>query len=79
MDEIQPYEIESLKEMCQWTEKHSYEQTRLLMYATCPPKHKTKLEDYYPLITDEHEEVVKLEGEALQEARRRIKSAFKIN
>lgn len=78
MDDMQLHEVRLLQDMAPWANKDLWETARWLMAKIDPPKHPKNIKDYFPLITDKDigEPIEKLEGEQLNEVRRRIIQAF---
>lgn len=78
MDELKLHEIQLLQDMAPWASKDLWDTTRWILYATCPPKHTKKIEDFFPLYTDNDtgKPLERLEGEELNDVRKRIIQAF---
>lgn len=83
MDEMQMYEIFDLIDLIPWANKTSYEQMRLVMWATLKPYLKKQTitpEKLLPLYTDTHvsEKIVPEHTEAeIEEMRRQILNIYK--
>lgn len=76
MDEMQLYEIFDLIDLLPWANKTSFEQMRLVMWATLKPylkRQSTTPEKLFPLYTDTHtsEKIIPEHTEAEIEAMRR--------
>ena len=80
MDELEPYEAQLLCDNIPWAIHQNMENVRTLAYFIAAPytKHKKKITEFWPLVTDDMFKADPLKGEALKNAQDMIKQAFNI-